>query len=195
MIPGNNSCPAHAAAVGPSSVPRLEPYVIHGREESLFGSTKAELERRPSSVVIIQEDEVKKSRGYNLEDVFQFAPGVYFQSKGGASEGQFSIRGTNLSSNFSQWGVTLLLNGLPMNTADGFFTFDAVDLAEVEDVLRSAGVGRPDGEPESADGHVGAGQGAGREEVDLRVGEAGGVPVRRWLRARHPHQRQRRVAS
>ena len=110
---------------------RLEPFIIHGQEESLYGSSKEELERRPSSVAIVSDEEIAEGRGFNFEDAFQFTPGVYFQSKAGGGDGQFSIRGTNLVTNFNQWGVTLLVNGLPMNTADGFFTFEAIDLLSV----------------------------------------------------------------
>lgn len=126
------SNPAIAANDSQPSITRLDPFVIHGNQDRLFGSSKKELERQPSSVGIISDEEVGEGRGFNFEDIFQFSPGVYYQTKAGGNDGQFSIRGTNLSTNFNQWGVTILLNGLPMNTADGFFTFEAVDLLSVE---------------------------------------------------------------
>jgi len=126
------SKPAIAATDEQQSVTRLDPFVVHGHEESLFGSWKEELARRPSSVAVISDNEIREGRGFNFEDVFQFAPGVYYQTKSWGNDGQFSIRGTNLVTNFNQWGVMLLINGLPMNTADGFFTFEAVDLLSVD---------------------------------------------------------------
>ncbi len=95
---------------------------------------RTQLRSTPSSALVVPKEDIEDSRGYNLEDVFQFSPGVYVQSRSGGADSKLSIRGTNLSSNFNNWGVTLLINGLPMNTADGFSTFDAIDLLAVDHI-------------------------------------------------------------
>ncbi len=110
-------------------VQRLEPIVVSGQ------SKWAELEdREASSIHLVPTEDIQESRAYNLEDVFQQVPGVIFQSRGGANDGKLSIRGTNLSSNFNHWGVTLLVNGVPMGTADGFANLEAIDLQAVEQI-------------------------------------------------------------
>lgn len=93
-----------------------------------------DLTRNPSSTVLISTEEIQRSRGYNLEDVFRLAPGVFFQSRGGATDGKLSIRGTNLSSNVNTWGITLLVNGLPFNSADGFAQLETIDLLAVDHI-------------------------------------------------------------
>ena len=61
----------------PRDVELLEPIVITGKPLSPAEVRAEELERKPSSVVVIPRSQIEESRGYNLEDVFQFAPGVY----------------------------------------------------------------------------------------------------------------------
>ncbi len=122
------SFPVHAANNSPT-ISTLPPIVV--TEDSLWSEC---LDREASGLAYIPAEEVQESRGYNLEDVFQFAPGVFFQSRAGATDGKLSIRGTNLSSNFNTWGVTLLINGVPMGTADGFSNFEVIDLQAVDHI-------------------------------------------------------------
>ena len=117
------------------NVVELPPLIIYGKASSIEPEkARQELARNPSSTVLIQSEEIEKSRGYNLEDVLQFAPGVYFQSRGGSTDGKLNIRGTNLSSNLNTWGVTLLINGLPFNAADGFAQLESIELLAVDHI-------------------------------------------------------------
>lgn len=113
----------------------LPPVVVHGeRPEEQSVAITHDLSRNPSSTVLVPADDIQQSRGYNLEDVFRLAPGVFFQSRGGATDGKLNIRGTNLSSNLNTWGVTLLVNGLPFNAADGFAQLETIDLLAVDHI-------------------------------------------------------------
>ncbi len=123
------SIPAHAEGKRSPSIPVLSPVMV--TDKSLWAE---QLDQEASSIFYIPTNDLRESRGNNLEDTFQFAPGVFFQSRAGATDGKLSIRGTNLSSNFNLWGVTLLINGLPMGTADGFSNFEAIDLLAVDHV-------------------------------------------------------------
>ena len=119
--------PVHAEVEHAPSVSVLSPVMV--TDKSLWAE---QLDQEASSIFSIPTNDLRESRGNNLEDTFQFAPGVFFQSRAGATDGKLSIRGTNLSSNFNLWGVTLLINGLPMGTADGFSNFEAIDLLAVD---------------------------------------------------------------
>ncbi len=115
------------AAAPSDSTPILPPLIVTGKSK-----WSDRLSREASSLGYVSREELRETRGNNLEDVFQFSPGVFFQSRSGAPDGKLSIRGTNLSSNFNLWGVTILINGVPMGTADGFSNFEAIDLLAVD---------------------------------------------------------------
>lgn len=127
------SLPCTSNADNTEKITQLPTVVVTEAPDPL-AKTKATLARKPSSSVLITNKEIQESRGFNLEDVFHLAPGVFFQSRTGGSEGKLSIRGTNLSSNFGFWGVTLLIDGLPMNAADGFTHLESIDLLAVDHI-------------------------------------------------------------
>ncbi len=114
-------------------IQELDPVIVTGSPVD-HDPSQPPRSQTASSVLVVPPQDIQQSRGYNFDDVFQFSPGVFSQSRGGASDSRLSIRGTNLSSNFNHWGVNLLINGLPMNTADGFATFEAIDLLAVEHI-------------------------------------------------------------
>jgi iron complex outermembrane receptor protein len=115
-------------------VTELPPYIVSEKAIHSFELAEEEAARNPTSTVLISNKEIQNSRGYNLEDVLQFAPGVFSQSRGGGSDGKISIRGTNLSSNVNTWGITLLVDGIPMNAADGFTHLESIDLMAVDHI-------------------------------------------------------------
>jgi outer membrane receptor for Fe3+-dicitrate len=115
-------------------VTELPPYIISEKALHPFEIAAEQASRNPSSTILIPNEDIQQSRGYNLEDVLQFAPGVFSQSRGGANDGKISIRGTNLSSNLNTWGITLLVNGLPVNAADGFTHLESIDLLAVDHI-------------------------------------------------------------
>ena len=110
----------------------LAPVVVEGKRIENVKDVKEELARRPSSVILIEEKEIRESRGSNLNDVLQFAPGVRFQSRFGADEGKFDIRGTSLRNNFHHRGINILINGISYGNADGFSDFESIDLMAYE---------------------------------------------------------------
>lgn len=113
----------------------VPPVIVRGKNLAQEPErTKQELARNPSSTVLIPSEEIEQSRGSNLEDVLQFSPGVFFQSRSGGTDGKLNIRGANLSSNLNIWGVTLLVNGLPFNAADGFAQLESIELLAVDHV-------------------------------------------------------------
>ncbi|HND02840.1 MAG TPA: Plug domain-containing protein, partial [Nitrospira sp.] len=90
----------------------VEPVEVSGKRIENVEDVKREFARRPGSNILIQEKEITESRALNLQDVLQFAPGVRFQSRFGADEGQFQIRGTSLRNNFHHRGINILINGI-----------------------------------------------------------------------------------
>ncbi|HXF91588.1 MAG TPA: TonB-dependent receptor [Nitrospiraceae bacterium] len=125
---------APAAAQEQESAPDvvMEDVRIEGQKIENVEDVRKEFARRPGSNILIEEKQIVESRQLNLQDVLQFAPGVRFQSRFGADEGQFQIRGTSLRNNFHHRGINILINGIFFGDADGFSDFEAIDLMAYE---------------------------------------------------------------
>ncbi|MFO0766890.1 MAG: Plug domain-containing protein [Nitrospiraceae bacterium] len=117
---------------GEVPVVEMETVKVEGQRIENIEDVKQEFARRPGSNILIQEKEITESRALNLQDVLQFAPGVRFQSRFGADEGQFQIRGTSLRNNFHHRGINILINGIFFGDADGFSDFESIDLLAYE---------------------------------------------------------------
>jgi iron complex outermembrane receptor protein len=110
----------------------MEPVQVKGQKIENVEDVKENLARRPGSNILIEEKQITETRAFNLQDVLQFAPGVRFQSRFGADEGQFHIRGTSLRNNFHHRGINILINGIYFGDADGFSDFESIDLLAYE---------------------------------------------------------------
>ena len=110
----------------------VDPVEVRGKRIENVEDVKQELARRPGSNILIEEKQITESRAINLQDVLQFSPGVRFQSRFGADEGQFQIRGTSLRNNFHHRGINILINGIFFGDADGFSDFESIDLLAYE---------------------------------------------------------------
>ena len=116
----------------PESMVTMQAVKVEGQKIENVEDVKKELARRPGSNILIEEKQIVESRELNLNDVLQFAPGVRFQTRFGADEGQFQIRGTSLRNNFHHRGINILINGIFFGDADGFSDFESIDLMAYE---------------------------------------------------------------
>ncbi len=91
---------------------------------------RKELQRTPGGVALVGSQEIKESLGTALQSVLDFVPGVMIQPRFGyvADESRISIRGSGLRNNYHLRGLTLLLDGFPLNYADGFGEFEAAEI-------------------------------------------------------------------
>ncbi len=124
--------PAVAYGQEQDVVVSMEPVHVEGQRIENEEDVKKELARRPASNILIPEKQIVESRQLNLNDVLQFAPGVRFQTRFGADEGQFQIRGTSLRNNFHHRGINILINGIFFGDADGFSDFESIELQAYE---------------------------------------------------------------
>lgn len=60
------------------------------------------------------------------EEIFQFDPGVYARSSGTGNDTRLSVRGSGIQRRYGARGVNLLVDGAPINSADGSFYFRAI---------------------------------------------------------------------
>ncbi|SHI42027.1 iron complex outermembrane recepter protein [Rubritalea squalenifaciens DSM 18772] len=69
------------------------------------------------------------------EEIFQLDPGVYARSSGTANDTRLSVRGSGIQRRYGSRGISLLVDGMPANHADGsyyFRIFDPLSISYVE---------------------------------------------------------------
>ncbi|MGE0751689.1 MAG: TonB-dependent receptor family protein [Variibacter sp.] len=125
--------PARAAAprrASPAAQPAITTLTVHARSGSATAPTTAqaarELRQIPGSAVVVADTEFKNAPAQTLKDALAFVAGVFAQPKWG-EDTRLSIRGSGLSRNFHLRGVQLYMDGIPINTADGYGDFQEID--------------------------------------------------------------------
>lgn len=85
-----------------------------------------EIRNTPGSVHIVADTQYKNQHAVTLKDVLDYVPGVLVQPKWG-EDTRLSIRGSGLSRNFHLRSTQLFMDGIPINTADGYGDFQEID--------------------------------------------------------------------
>lgn len=87
----------------------------------------AEIARTPGAVEVVPDTAYKGSTpAVTLKDALDYVPGVFVQPKWG-EDSRLSIRGSGLSRNFHLRSIQLYMDGIPINTADGYGDFQEID--------------------------------------------------------------------
>ncbi|MDQ8697432.1 TonB-dependent receptor domain-containing protein [Hyphomicrobium sp. LHD-15] len=87
----------------------------------------AEINRTPGAVEVVPGSAYQTSTpATTIKDALDYVPGVFVQPKWG-DDSRLSIRGSGLSRNFHLRGVQLFMDGIPINTADGYGDFQEID--------------------------------------------------------------------
>lgn len=88
---------------------------------------RQEIQRTPGGVAVVPAQEYRNNSVANtIKDVLGYVPGVFAQPKWG-DDTRLSIRGSGLSRNFHLRGVQLYMDGIPINTSDGYGDFQEID--------------------------------------------------------------------
>jgi iron complex outermembrane receptor protein len=86
-----------------------------------------DIQQTPGGVAIVPAEAYRSSTVANtIKDILDYVPGVFAQPKWG-DDTRLSIRGSGLSRNFHLRGVQLYMDGIPINTADGYGDFQEID--------------------------------------------------------------------
>lgn len=126
---------ASIAHADEAPIPTLAPLVVVDdtpatKSGTLTAPGVAEVEeaqsRMPGAVDLVPADTFKDTYASNLEDVFDFTPGVFARKRYG-QEVRLTIRGAGLSRGYHLRSIELLQNGIPLNGADGSGDFQEVD--------------------------------------------------------------------
>jgi iron complex outermembrane recepter protein len=87
----------------------------------------AAINRTPGSVDLVSGSAYQTSTpAVTTKDILDYVPGVIAQPKWG-DDTRLSIRGSGLSRNFHLRGLQLYMDGIPINTADGYGDFQEID--------------------------------------------------------------------
>jgi iron complex outermembrane receptor protein len=80
----------------------------------------------PGAAAIVTSGEWRDQKTSTVKDMFDFTPGVWAQPKWG-EDARLSIRGSGLSRNFHGRSLQLYMDGIPINTSDGYFDLQEID--------------------------------------------------------------------
>lgn len=80
---------------------------------------RRDIMRTPGGVSIVPSERIRDGRATTVKDALDYVPGVYAQPKYGQEDARLSIRGSGLSRNFHLRGIRVMVDGIPMNLADG----------------------------------------------------------------------------
>ncbi|WP_288415427.1 TonB-dependent receptor [uncultured Novosphingobium sp.] len=86
----------------------------------------AAIDRTPGGVEVVSDTAFKNTPVQHIKDILAYVPGVITQPRMG-DDARVSVRGSGLSRAYGARGISLLLDGVPMNTADGLVDFFEVD--------------------------------------------------------------------
>lgn len=84
------------------------------------------IEQTPGAGAVVPDTAFKNSQAQTIKDIVDFTPGVWAQPKWG-DDTRLSIRGSGLSRNFHLRSTQLLMDGIPINTSDGYGDFQEID--------------------------------------------------------------------
>jgi iron complex outermembrane receptor protein len=87
---------------------------------------RRDINRTPGAVEIVPDTAFKNTPAVTIKDIVDYVPGVWAQPKWG-DDTRLSIRGSGLSRNFHLRGVQLYMDGIPINTSDGYGDFQEID--------------------------------------------------------------------
>ena len=129
--PVQSTAPVSAPQPQASSAPAPAGLPAPGtRSGSLSVPTTAEatadIDRTHGAVEVVPGSAYQTSTpAATIKDALDYVPGVFVQPKWG-DDSRLSIRGSGLSRNFHLRGIQLYMDGIPINTADGYGDFQEI---------------------------------------------------------------------
>ena len=86
----------------------------------------ADIQHTPGAVAVVPDTAYKNTPAQTIKDILDYVPGVFAQPKWG-DDTRLSIRGSGLSRNYHLRGIQLYMDGIPINTSDGYGDFQEID--------------------------------------------------------------------
>lgn len=89
----------------------------------------------PGGASVISAEDSIVGTGYNTQEILSFTPGVYAKAGSVPLDARLSVRGGGATRRFGTRGVTLLIDGVPANIADGSYYsrgYDGSNISYIE---------------------------------------------------------------
>jgi iron complex outermembrane receptor protein len=87
---------------------------------------RTEIQQTPGGVEVVPDTQFKNGPANTIKDILGWVPGVILQTRWGP-DGRVSIRGSGLTRSYGNRGINILMDGIPINTADGLFDLFEID--------------------------------------------------------------------
>jgi len=130
---------AQAQTSTPSPEIELDPVVVIAQSgmvasgQDSVASAEERVRLTPGAASVVTPDQWT-GRTVTTEQIFQFVPGVSARNRGVGSDVRLSVRGSGIQRQFGDRGITLMLDGVPINDADGSFYFRSIDPLSVNHI-------------------------------------------------------------
>lgn len=118
--------PAIAQERAPADTETARPDVIIVTATPTTQQAIAAIARTPGAVEVVPDTAFRNTPVQHIKDILGYVPGVITQPRMG-DDARVAVRGSGLSRAYGARGIALLLDGVPMNTADGLVDFFEVD--------------------------------------------------------------------
>lgn len=179
---------AFSGAAHADDGPDKSTIIVTGRRAT--GEARQQIDKRPGGVDVVDASAFDDKMAVSLRDALAFSPGVYVQPRFG-QEVRLSIRGSGISRGYHMRGLTLLMDGVPINLADDNGDFQELNPQVFEriEVYRGANALRFGGS--TLGGAINAVTPTGRTapQLDLRVDGGSFSTVRGKMAAGHADER------
>ncbi len=109
------------------------------------GQAKRLTESTPGGASVLSIEESSSGNAYNTAEILTFTPGIYAKAGAVPLDARLSSRGGGATRRFGSRGVTLLIDGVPANIADGSYYsrgYDGSNISYVETYRGANGLAR-----------------------------------------------------
>lgn len=124
------ACASPSFAQSVTQLPAITVTAPQDSQQSLTANSTEqairEIQQTPGGVAVVPAEVYRDTQALTIKDVLDYVPGIFAQPKWG-EDTRLSIRGSGLSRNFHLRGVQLYMDGIPINTADGYGDFQEID--------------------------------------------------------------------
>ena len=96
--------------------------------------TERKTEEVPASVVVVNAEDLKDTRMFNLKEALMGVPGVLIDTKNQGYDSRLIIRGAGLKARYGVRDIMVLLNGVPITDPDSFTRLDFIDTQLIESI-------------------------------------------------------------
>ena len=116
--------PAHAETAAEADRAGDHTIIVTGTPD--VSEAEAAIERTPGAVDIVSDAAFENTPVKHIKDILEYVPGVIVQPRMG-DDARVSVRGSGLSRAYGTRGISMYIDGIPLNTSDGLLDFFEID--------------------------------------------------------------------